>query len=151
MDIDDARAGMAGIEAAQAHAVREAASFRWPWWYVAATAALMLAISAAMDFDDNAALFTVVYCCGVSLLQIPLTARTRLRLHRSRTTFRVNWPQAALLIAVAGVYVLARVALGAADAPLPSTLAGLVTAGVYAAGLPLAQRMTARRLRAASR
>jgi hypothetical protein len=149
MDIDDARAGMAGIEAAQAQAVREAASFRWPWWYVAATAALMLAISAAMDFDGNAVLFTVVYCCGVSLLQIPVAARTRVRLHRSRTTFRVSWPQAALLIAVAGIYVLARVTLGAAGAPLPSTLAGVVTAGVYAAGLPLAQRMTARRLQAA--
>ena len=149
MDIDDAQAGLSGIEAAQAHAVREAASFRWPWWYVAATAALMLAISAAMDFYDNAALFLVVYCCGVSLLQIPLTARTRVRLHRSRSTFRVNWPQAALLIAVAGVYVLVRVALGAAGAPLPSTLAGVVTAAAYAAGLPLAQRMTARRLQAA--
>jgi hypothetical protein len=116
---------------------------------VAATAALMLAISAAMDFDDNAALFTVVYCCGVSLLQIPLTARTRVRLHRSRTTFRVSWPQAVLLIAVAGVYVLARVALGAAGTPLPSTLAGVVTAAAYVAGLPLAQRMTAQRLQAA--
>jgi hypothetical protein len=91
-----------------------------------------------------------VYCCGVSLLQIPLTARTRVRLHRSRSTFRVSWPQAALLIAVAGVYVLARVALDAAGAPLPSTLAGVVMAAVYAAGLPLAQRMTARRLQAAS-
>jgi len=50
---------------------------------------------------------------------------------------------------VAGVYVLARVALGAAGAPLPSTLAGVVTAAVYVAGLPLAQRMTARRLQAA--
>ena len=149
MDIDDARAGMSGIEAAQAHAVREAASFRWPWWYVAATAALMLAISAAMDFDDNAALFLVVYCCGVSLLQIPLTARTRVRLHRSRNTFRVNWPLAALLLAVAGVYVLARMALDAAGAPLPSTLAGLLMAGAYAAGLPVAQQMTARRLLAA--
>src|SRR5882724_4142044 len=149
MDIDDARARIAGIETPQAHGVGEGASFRWPWWYVAATAALMVAISAAMDFDENAALFTVVYCCGVSLLQIPLAARTRVRLHRSRNTFRVNWPQAALLMAVTGVYVLARVALGAADAPLPSTLAGVVTAGVYAAGLPLAQRMTARRLQAA--
>lgn len=149
MDIDDARARLAGIEAAQARAVREAASFRWPWWYLAATAALMLAISAAMDFDDNAALFTVVYCCGASLLQIPLTARTRVRLHRSRTTFRVNWPLAALLVAVAGVYLAARVVLGAAGAPLPSTLAGIVMAGVYAAGLPLAQRMTAQRLQPA--
>jgi len=149
MDIDDARAGMAGIEAAQARAVGEAASFRWPWWYVAATAALLLGISAAMDFHDDAALFTVVYCCGVSLLQIPLAARMRVRLHRSRNTFRVSWPQVALLLAVAGVYVLARVAFGAAGAPLPSTLAGLLTAAVYAAGLPLAQRMIARRLRAA--
>src|SRR5690348_16413841 len=148
MDSDEARADLSGIEAAQAHAVREAASFSWPWWYVAATAALMLAISVAMDFDDNAALFLVVYCCGVSLLHIPLTARTRVRLHRSRNTFRVNWPQAALLVAVAGVYVLARVVLGAAGAPLPSTLAGLMTVGAYAAGLPLAQRMTARRLQA---
>src|ERR1700753_2952583 len=107
MDPDDARASLAGIGAAQARVVRESASSRWPWWYVAATAALMLAISAAMDFDHDAALFTAVYCCGVSLLQIPLTARMRVRLHRSRTTFRVNWPQAALLVAVAGVYVLA--------------------------------------------
>ena len=102
-----------------------------------------------MDFDDNAALFAVVYCCGVSLLQIPLTARTRVRLHRSRSTFRVNWPLGALLLAVAGVYVLARMALGAAGAPLPSTLAGLLMAGAYAAGLPVAQQMTARRLLAA--
>jgi hypothetical protein len=29
---------------------------------------------------------------------------------------------------------------------LPSTLAGLLMAGAYAAGLPLAQQMTARRL-----
>ena len=34
----------------------------------------------------------------------------------------------------------------AAGAPLPSTLAGLLMAGAYAAGLPLAQQMTARRL-----
>jgi len=38
VDFDDARAGMADIEARQAQAVREAASWRWPWWYVAATA-----------------------------------------------------------------------------------------------------------------
>jgi hypothetical protein len=101
-----------------------------------------------MDFGHDAALFTVVYCCGVSLLQIPLAARMRVRLHRSRNTFRVNWPQAALLVAVAGVYVLARMALGAAEAPLPSTLAGVLMAGVYAAGLPAAQRMTAERMTA---
>jgi hypothetical protein len=47
---------------------------------------------------------------------------------------------------VAGVYVLARVALGAAGTPLPSTLAGLLMAAAYAAGLPAAQQMTARRL-----
>jgi hypothetical protein len=52
-----------------ARAVREAASFRWPWWYVAATAALMLAISAAMDFDDDAVLFTVVYPAGLPVAQ----------------------------------------------------------------------------------
>ena len=88
-------------------------------------------------------------CAGVSLLQIPLAARIRVRLHRSRRTFRVNWPLAALLLAVAAVYVLARMALGAAGAPLPSTLAGLLMAGAYAAGLPVAQQMTARRLLAA--
>ena len=151
MDFDDARAGMADIQAGQAQAVREAARWRWPRWYVAATAALMLGVSVAMDFGQDAAVLIVVYCCGVSLLQIPLAARMRIRLHRSRVTFRVNWPQAALLIAVAGVYVLARVALDAAGAPLPSTLAGLVTAGVYAAGLPLAQRMTAQCLQAGLR
>ena len=58
-------------------------------------------------------------------------------------------PRAALLLTVAAVYVLARMALGAAGAPLPSTLAGLLMAGAYAAGLPLAQQMTARRLLAA--
>ena len=146
MDIDDARTGMADIEARQAQAVREAAGWRWPWWYVAATAALMVGISVAMDFDQDPATLIVVYCCGVSFLQIPLAARTRVRLHRSRTTFRVNWPQGALLLTVAGVYVLARVALGAAGAPLPSTLAGLLMAAAYAAGLPAAQQMTARRL-----
>ena len=123
MDFDDARAGMADIEARQAQAVREAARWRWPRWYVAATAALMVGISVAMDFGQDPALLIVVYCCGVSLLQIPLAARIRVRLHRSRTTLRVNWPQGALLLAVAGVYVLARIALGAAGAPWPSTLA----------------------------
>jgi hypothetical protein len=49
MDIDDARAGLAGIEAAQARAVGEAASFRWLRWYVAATAALRLAIIGHAD------------------------------------------------------------------------------------------------------
>jgi hypothetical protein len=83
-------------------------------------------------------------------VKVPLTARMRVRLHRSRVTFGVNWPLAALLVAVAGVYVLARVALDAAGAPAPSTLAGLLMAGAYAVGLPLAQRMTARRLVAAS-
>ena len=146
MDFDDARAGMADIQAGQAQAVREAARWRWPRWYVAATAALMLGVSVAMDFGQDAALLIVVYCCGVSLLQIPLAARTRIRLHRSRVTLRVNWPLGALLIAVAGVYVLARMALGAVGAPLPSTLAGLLMAGAYAAGLPAAQQMTARRL-----
>jgi hypothetical protein len=87
-----------------------------------------------------------LYCCGVSLLQIPLSARMRMKLHRSRAVFQVNWPLGALLVAVAAVYVLARVALDAAGAPLPSTLAGLLMAGAYAAGLPAAQQMTARRL-----
>ena len=146
MDFDDARAGMADIEARQAQAVREAASWRWPWWYPAATAALMVGISVAMDFEQDPAMLIVVYCCGVSLLQVPLAARTRVRLHRSRSTFRVNWPLGALLLAVAGVYVLARTGLGAAGAPLPSTLAGLLMAGAYTAGLPAAQQMTARRL-----
>ena len=146
MDFDDARAGMADIEARQAQAVREAASWRWPWWYPAATAALMVGISVAMDFGQDPAMLIVVYCCGVSLLQIPLAARMRVRLRRSRTTLRVNWPQGALLLAVAGVYVLARIALGAAGAPWPSTLAGLLMAAAYAAGLPAAQQMTARRL-----
>jgi hypothetical protein len=150
MDIDDARAGMAHIQAGQARAVREAARWRWPRWYVAATAVLMLGVSVAMDFDQDPAMLIVVYCCGVSLLQIPLAARMRLRLHRSRVTFRVNWPLAALLIAVAAVYVLARLALGAAGAPLPSTLAGVLMAGAYAAGLPAAQQMTARRILAAA-
>ena len=150
MDIDDARAGMARIQAGQARAVREAARWRWPWWYVAATAVLMLGVSVAMDFHQDPAMLIVVYCCGVSLLQIPLTARMRLRLHRSRVTFRVNWPLAALLIAVAAVYVLARLTLGAAGAPLPSTLAGVLMAGAYAAGLPAAQQMTARRILAAA-
>jgi hypothetical protein len=149
MDADEARAGMADIEAAQGQAVREAASWRWPLWYVAATAALMLGTAIAMDFDQDPVLLIVVYCCGASLLQIPLTARMRVRLHRSRLTLGVNWPLAALLVAVAGVYALARVALDAAGAPAPSTLAGLLMAGAYAAGLPLAQRMTARRLVAA--
>jgi hypothetical protein len=150
MDADGARAGMADIEAAQGQAVREAASWRWPRWYVTATAALMLGTAIAMDFDQDPALLILVYCCGVSLLQIPLTARKRVRLHRSRVTFGVNWPLAALLVAVAGVYVLARLALDAAGAPVPSTLTGLLMAGAYAAGLPLAQQMTARRLVAAS-
>jgi hypothetical protein len=150
VDTDDARAAMASIKAAQAQAVREAASWRWPWWYVAATAALMLGTAIAMDFGQDPALLTVVYCCGVSLLQIPLTAGMRVRLHRSRVTFGVNWPLAALLVAVAGAYVLARLALDAAGAPVPSTLAGLLMAGGYAAGLPVAQQMTARRLVAAS-
>jgi hypothetical protein len=149
MDADEARAGMADIEAAQGQAVREAASWRWPLWYVAATAALMLGTAIAMDFDQDPVLLIMVYCCGASLLQIPLTARMRVRLHRSRVTFGVNWPLAALLVAVAGVYALARGALDAAGAPAPSTLAGLLMAGAYAVGLPLAQRMTARRLVAA--
>ena len=92
MDMDDARAGMADIEARQAQAVREAASWRWPRWYLAATAALMVGISVAMDFGQYPAMLIVVYCCGVSLLQIPLAARMRVRLHRSRNTLRVNWP-----------------------------------------------------------
>jgi hypothetical protein len=149
VEFDDARAGMADIEARQAQAVREAASWRWPGWYVAATAALMVGISVAMDFGQDPATLIVVYCCGASLLQIPLAARIRVRLHRSRRTFRVNWPLAALLLTVAGVYVLARMALATAGAPLPSTLAGLLMAGAYGAGLPLAQQMAARRLLAA--
>ena len=149
MDIDDARAGMAGIQAGQARVVREAARWRWPWWYVAGTATLMLGVSVAMDFDQDPAMLIVVYCCGVSLLQIPLAARMRVRLYRSRVTFRVNWPLGALLLAVAAVYVLARMAFGAAGAPLPSTLAGVLMAGVYAAALPVTQQMTARRLLAA--
>src|ERR1700746_3929192 len=103
---------MADIEARQAQAAREPASWRWPWWCVAPTAALMLGISVAMDFGRDPAMLIVVYCCGVSLLQIPLAATIRVRLHRSRSTFRVNWPQAALLLTVAGVYLLARLALG---------------------------------------
>jgi hypothetical protein len=148
VDIDGARKGLAEIQASQAQAAAEAARWRWPRWYVAGTAALMLAVSVALDFDHDAALFTVVYCCGVGLLQVPLRASMRVRLHRSRYTLAVTWPLAALLIAVAAVYVLARVALGAAGSPLPSTIAGVLMAGAYAAGLPAAHQMTARRLRA---
>lgn len=151
MDTDDARAGMAGIKAAQALALREAANWRWPWWYVAGTAALMLGIAVAMDFSGDPALLTVLYCGGLSLLQIPLAARMRVRLHRSRVTLRVNWPLAVLLVAVAGVYVAARIGLGVAGAPLPSTLGGVLMVGVYLAGLPVAHQMTVRRLTAASR
>jgi uncharacterized membrane protein HdeD (DUF308 family) len=148
MNTDDAREGLADIAARQAQALQEAARWRWPWWYVAGTAALMLAVSAALDFHDDAPLFTVVYCCGVALLQVPLAASMRLRLHRSRYTLRTNWPLAALLIAVAAVYVLARLVLTAAGAPLPSTIAGVLLAGAYAAGLPSAHQMTTRRLQA---
>jgi hypothetical protein len=148
MDIDDARAGLADIQARQVQAKQEAARWRWPWWYVSATAALMVAVSVALDFYHDAALFTVVYCCGVALLQVPVAAGVRVRLHRSRSTLRVNWPLGALVIAVAAVYVGARLALDAAGAPLPSTIAGVLMAGAYVAGLPAAQEMTARRLRA---
>jgi hypothetical protein len=151
MNTDGAREGLADIQARQAQALQEAARWRWPWWYVAGTAALMLAVSAALDFRDDAALFTVVYCCGVALLQVPLAASIRVRLHRSRYTLRTNWPLAALLIAVAAVYVLARLALAAAGAPLPSTIAGVLMAGAYAAGLPAAYGMTTRRLLAGRR
>src|SRR5215831_6437863 len=148
MEIGDAHEALAGIEARQAQAVREAARWRWPWWYVAGTVALMLAVSAALDADRDPALFTVVYVCGVALLQVPLAATMRVKLHRSRYTLRATWPLAVLLIAVAAVYVLARLALAAAGAPLPSTVAGVLMAGTYVAGLPVAQQMTARRLRA---
>jgi len=148
MDIDGAREGLADIQARQAQAVQEAARWRWPWWYVASIVALMLAVSAALDFYPSAALFTVVYCCGVALLQVPLRASMRVRLHRSRYPLRATWPLAVLLVVVAAVYVLARLALDAAGAPLPSTVAGVLMAGAYAAGLPTAHQMTARRLRA---
>ena len=148
VDIDDARAGLANIAARQAQAVQEAARWRWPRWYVAGTVALMLGVSAAMDFYPNAALFTVVYCCGVALLQVPLAASMRVRLHRSRYPLRATWPLAALLVAVAAVYALARLVLDAAGAPLPSTVAGVLMAGAYVGGLPAAHQMTTRRLRA---
>jgi len=151
MNTDGAREGLAAIQARQAQALQEAARWRWPWWYVAGTAALMLAVSAALDFHDDAALFTVVYCCGVALLQVPLAATMRVRLHRSRYTLRTNWPLAALLIAVAAVYVLARLVLAAVGAPLPSTIAGVLMAAAYAAGLPAAYGMTTRRLLAGHR
>ena len=148
MDIDGAREGLAEIQASQAQAVQEAARWRWPRWYVAGTVALMLAVSAAMDFYHDAALFTVVYCCGVALLQVPLRASMRVRLHRSRYPLRATWPLAVLLVVVAAVYVLARLALDAAGAPLPSSAAGVLMAGAYVAGLPAAHQMTVRRLRA---
>jgi hypothetical protein len=148
VDTNDARAGLAGIRARQAQAVQEAARWRWPWWYVGGTAALMVAVSAALDFHDDAALFTVVYCCGIALLQVPLRASMRVRLHRSRYTLRATWPLAALLIAVAAVYVFARLLLAAAGAPLPSTIAGVLMAGAFVAGLPAAHQMTMRLLRA---
>jgi hypothetical protein len=146
VNMDGAREGLAEIRARQAQATAEAARWRWPWWYVAGTTALMLAVSVALDFDHDAALFTVVYCSGVALLQVPLRASMRVRLHRSRYTLAVTWPLGALLIAVAAVYVLARVTLGAAGAPLPSTIAGVLMAGAFAAGLPAAHQMTTRRL-----
>ena len=123
MEFDDARAGMADIEARQAQAVREAASWRWLWWYVAATAALMVGISVVMDFGQDPAMLIVVYCAGVSLLQIPLAADTGAAAPVPRT-FRVNWPLAALLLAVAAVYVLARMALGAVGARCPARWPG---------------------------
>jgi hypothetical protein len=148
MDAQGAREGLADIHARQAQAAAEAARWRWPWWYLAGTAALMLAVSVGMDFHDDAALFTVVYCCGVALLQVPLAASMRVRLHRSRYTLRVSWPLAVLVIGVAAVYVLARLALTAVGAPLPSSIAGVLMVAAYAAGLPAAHQVTARRLMA---
>ena len=135
MDINDARAGLADIQARQAQAVQEAARWRWPRWYVSATTALMVAVSVALDFYHDAALLIVVYCCGVSLLQVPVFLLALLLVR-------------GLVITVAAVYVLSRLALGAVGAPLPSTIAGVLMAGAYVAGLPAAQEMTARRLRA---
>jgi hypothetical protein len=84
----------------------------------------------------------------MALLQIPLRASMRVRLQRSRYPLRTTWPLGMLLIAVAGVYVLARLVLDAAGAPLASTIAGVLMAGAYAAGLPTAHQMTTQRLRA---
>jgi len=124
----------------------EAARWRWPWWYVAGTAALMFAVSVALDLYDDPALLAVVYCCGVALLQVPLAGSMRVRLHRSRLTLRATWPLAALLVAVAAVYVLARLALAAVSAPLPSTISGVLMASAYVLLLPAAQAATAQRL-----
>ena len=148
MDFDDARAGLADIQARQAQALQEAAHWRWPRWYVAGTTALMVGVAIALDVHGDAALFTVVYCCGIALLQVPLRTSMRVQLHRSRCTLRATWPLAALLVAVAAVYVLARLLLAAVGTPLPSTIAGVLMAGAYVAGLPAAHEMTTRRLRA---
>jgi len=113
---------------------------------VAGTAALMVAVSVAMDFYNDAALFTVIYCCGVALLQVPLAAIMRVRLHRSHLTLGATWPLATLPVAVAAVYVLARLALAAAGAPLPSTISGVLMASAYVLLLPTAQAATAQRL-----
>src|SRR5262249_10084861 len=148
MEIDDARAGLNTIQAVQAQAVQEAARWRWPRWYVGGTMALMVAVSAALDFSKDVSFFTVVYCCGIALLQIPLAATMRVRLHRSRYTLRTNWPLGVLLVAVAAVYVIARLVLTVVGAPLPSTISGVLMAVAYMAGLPTAHRMSVRRLQA---
>src|SRR5262249_60636364 len=101
MNIDDARAGLADIAARQDQAVAEAARWRWPRWYVAGTAALMLAVSVALGFEHDPALVTVVYCWGVGVVQIPLAASMRVRRHRSRDTQRAAGASGAPAVAVA--------------------------------------------------
>jgi len=47
---------------------------------------------------------------------------------------------------VAAVYVLARLALAAVSAPLPSTISGVLMASAYVSWSPAAQAAAARRL-----
>jgi len=93
-----------------------------------------------MDFDQGIPpMSIVVYLLRARpLLQIPLAARMRVRLHRSRTTFRVNWPLGALLLAVPRSTCWPGWRWGRPRAPLPARWPGLLMAVAYAGRVPLA-------------
>jgi uncharacterized membrane protein HdeD (DUF308 family) len=145
MEADEARAELNQVGAQQRNAVEAVAGWRWPRWYLGATAVLMFGISVVMDFSNQAAFLIVVYCCGVSLLQNRLVRTVQLR--QQHQTFAVTWPSLALIVLVSGIYALCRVGLDSLGAKAPSTIAGAVMTVAYLALSPLAQRMSGDRLR----
>lgn len=141
MDPQQERESPAEIRLRQQHALGEAARERWPWWYVAGMAALIIGVGAALDTDESAT--WVAVCVGAFLaVNAWLERRTRVQVDtHGRYTKRTLGLATLLVVGSLAAYTAFRVVVQfVLGPPWPSTIAAVGVAVLFVAVSPIAQR-----------